>query len=369
MACGGGLDRKSGEGLEVAVGADVTGDGVEPDLAGGLPGVAAEGGRNDVEGLVGDAGVDVDAAVVVLGVDVVTHVARLRVLAQARVVVGRAGGSHRADRHTLDVGAEQFGADEPVGLVRALAEQALLDEHPEDVGDRLVERARLVLVVQARGELGDAVRELVADDVDAAGERQEDHAVTVAEDHLGAVPEGVVVVAAEVHRGDEGQASAVERVAAVGVLPEVPGGAEPVVGLADLAVTGVGVALAAHEGAGQGGAPLGVVDGALRGVGRAACRARRSLLAPGCRSGGAQLDAACLAQLGVDVEGGLGVRGDVRVVGGGQRLEDVRRHDRAQRRVGRRRVLSGRHTASLPRATDTRDPKRVGAGVSRGRSA
>ena len=78
----GGGDGEPGEGREVAVGADVAGDRVEPDLAGDLPGVAAEGGREDVEGLVGDAGVDVDPAVVVGGVDVVAQVRRLRVRAE-----------------------------------------------------------------------------------------------------------------------------------------------------------------------------------------------------------------------------------------------------------------------------------------------
>ena len=136
-------------------------------------------------------------------------------------------------RDAVDAGREQLGADQPVGLVGALPEQPLLDEHPEHVGDRLVERAGLVLVVQAGGVLGDAVGELVADDVDAAGERQEDDAVTVAEDHLGAVPEGVVVAGAVVHARDQRQALAVERVAAVGLLPQLPGGAEPVVGLGD----------------------------------------------------------------------------------------------------------------------------------------
>ena len=96
-----------------------------------------------------------------------------------------------------------------------------------------MERAGLALVVQAGGVLGDPVGELVADDVEAAGERQEDHAVAVAEDHLGAVPEGVVVAGAEVHRGDQRQALAVERVATVRLLPQLPGGAEPVVGLGD----------------------------------------------------------------------------------------------------------------------------------------
>ena len=58
--------------------------------------------------------------------------------------------------------------------VGVLTEGALLDEDAEDVGDVLVEGAGLVLVVQARGVLRDAVRQLVPDDVEAAGEPQED---------------------------------------------------------------------------------------------------------------------------------------------------------------------------------------------------
>ena len=81
------------------------------------------------------------------------------------------------------------------------------------------------------------MRQLVADDVGAVGERAEDLAVTVAEDHLLAVPEGVVVVLGEVDRGDERQTRAVEGVAPVGLVQEGPRRAEPVVGLADLAVT------------------------------------------------------------------------------------------------------------------------------------
>ena len=329
----GGRDGEPGEGGEVAVGADVAGDGVDPDLTGDLPGVATQGGGHDVEGLVGDAGVDVHAAVVVGGVDVAAHVGRLGVLAQAGVVVGGAGRGHRAQGHAVDPGSEQLGADQPVGLVGALAQGALLDEHAEDVGDGLVERPGLVLVVQAGGVLGDPVRELVPDDVDAAGEGQEDDAVTVAEDHLGAVPEGVVVVGAEVHAGHEGQALAVEGVAAVDLLPELPGGTEPVVGLGDALVAGGRLTLGAHQGARQGGAVLRVVDGAHR-PGRGA---RRQPGTRGARSVGAQPSGApTRPQLGLDVEGGLGLGGQQGVVGRGEVLEHVRRHDRAVRRRRRR---------------------------------
>ena len=56
-------------------------------------------------------------------------------------------------------------------------------------------RTGLVAVDERGRVLGDRVPELVRQHVDALGEPLEDLAVTVAEDQLGAVPEGVVVVA------------------------------------------------------------------------------------------------------------------------------------------------------------------------------
>ena len=79
-------------------------------------------------------------------------------------------------------------------LVGRLPEGALLDAHPEAVGDRLVQRAGLALVVEPGRVLRDRVRELVAEHVDRRGEPAEDGAVAVAEHQLRAVPERVVVV-------------------------------------------------------------------------------------------------------------------------------------------------------------------------------
>ena len=121
---------------------------------------------------------------VVGGVDVVVHVVGLRVLAEHRVVVRRAGVGHVAQRPRLDARQEQPGPDQPVARHGVLAEQPLLEAGREDVGDRLVERPGLALVDQPGGVLGDRVGELVAEHVDRLGEPVEGLAVAVAEDQL-----------------------------------------------------------------------------------------------------------------------------------------------------------------------------------------
>ena len=74
--------------------------------------------------MVENAGVDVDAAVVFGGFDVVAHVRRLRVFAEDGIVVGGAR-EQPCERTAYAVygRAEDLRADEPVGLVRGLAEQ------------------------------------------------------------------------------------------------------------------------------------------------------------------------------------------------------------------------------------------------------
>src|SRR5215213_1397491 len=165
-----------------------------PDLPGTLPAVPLQRGRDQVEGMVGDAGVDVDPAIVRGRDDIVTHVRWLRVLAEHRVVIGRAGCGHRPQRHALDpVGEEPF-ADQPVGVLGLLRADELLDHRAEDVRYGLVEGPGLRPVDQSRFVLGDAVCELMADDIHRYREAVEELAIAVPEHHLGAVPEGVVVV-------------------------------------------------------------------------------------------------------------------------------------------------------------------------------
>ena len=145
------------------------------------------------------------AAVVFLGLDIILHAGGLRVFTQQRIVVGGAGCRHRAQPLAFDALGEQPGADQPVGFIGGLLQVELLDQRAEDVGQRLVERPGLLVVDQPGFALGHAVRQLVADHVDGDGETVEDLAVAVAEHHLLAVPEGVLVLLAVVHAANQRQ--------------------------------------------------------------------------------------------------------------------------------------------------------------------
>src|SRR4029079_17081112 len=82
-------DGRGGEPREVGRGTDLAaGEGGVPDRAGPLPRTPTDRGGREVEGAVGDAGVEVHPTVVVVGVDVLVHRGALRVLAQPGVVVG-----------------------------------------------------------------------------------------------------------------------------------------------------------------------------------------------------------------------------------------------------------------------------------------
>ena len=84
-----------------------------------------------------------------VGVDVVVHVRRLRILAEHRIVVGRAGRLHRAQRDALHVRGEQPGADQPVGLGPPSGSSAYcLTSEPKTSEIDLVQRARLAVVDQ-----------------------------------------------------------------------------------------------------------------------------------------------------------------------------------------------------------------------------
>jgi hypothetical protein len=78
----------------------------------------------------------------------------------------------------------------------------------------VVQCSRLALVFESGLELGDAVRQLAPDHVEAAREAPEDHSVAVAEHHLPAVPERVVEELAVMNRGVEPHALVVDRAAA-----------------------------------------------------------------------------------------------------------------------------------------------------------
>jgi hypothetical protein len=130
------------------------------------------------------------------------------------------------------------------------------------------------------------------------------------------VPEGVAVVLVVVDGGVQGQAVAVDRVAAVGLEEQLEGGAETGVGAVDRGVLSGLVALAADLGAGQVGLVPGVVDGAQR-------------LVRGCfglrRGGEAELgrDAAAAAEFAVADQGAAGGAGEDGVLAEGQPVEDV----------------------------------------------
>src|SRR5205807_3951765 len=111
---------------EVARRFEVLGQRDVPDAPRRLPGVAADGRGSEVEGPVGDARVDVDAAIVVLGVVVVGEVGVAAHRARLAVeVVGRAGRLHRPQGLAAQRRTEDAGADQPVGLVGRLAEVVL----------------------------------------------------------------------------------------------------------------------------------------------------------------------------------------------------------------------------------------------------
>src|SRR5438876_5516379 len=119
-----GLERRVGE---VRARAQAPGQGVVPDRARLLPGVSAQMPGEQIEGVIRYPGIDVDAAVVVRGLDVVLHVPGLRILSDPRIVVGGSRPLHRAQRATLHALGEQPRADQPVRAGGGLVPVELLD--------------------------------------------------------------------------------------------------------------------------------------------------------------------------------------------------------------------------------------------------
>ena len=208
-------------------------------------------------------------AVISAHVLVIPHVRGLRVFAQDRIVVGRTGGFHRAQRLAVHAFSQQPFADQPISFGGCLPQRALLDEHPEHVRDRLVQRAGLIAVDQVSRVLRDAVGQFVADHVDGDGKAIEQALifrqcfVAVAIHHLLAVPEGVVVVVLIVHRGIQAQAFAVHRIAHVDIVIQVIRCAGAVIGFIHSDVGGGRIPLAAHLRPGQAAAVVRRIDGAF----------------------------------------------------------------------------------------------------------
>src|ERR1043165_9776024 len=78
--------------------------GLVPDAARLLPGKASEVGRNEVEGMVRDATVNMHSAVVLNRVDEIPHMFWLWVFAEHWIVICAARVFHRAQGYSLNVG-------------------------------------------------------------------------------------------------------------------------------------------------------------------------------------------------------------------------------------------------------------------------
>jgi len=119
-------------------------------------------------------------------------------------------------------------------------------EYAEHIGHRLIQSAGLVGVDQPSSVLDHAMGQFVADHLEAGGEASEDFTVSITEDHASAVPEGVLVALAVMDGAQQAQPGVVDRVAALRLAEELPGGTEPVVGLINCPVAGGWFALTAH---------------------------------------------------------------------------------------------------------------------------
>src|SRR4051812_13725801 len=172
------LARAIGKGLHPHVRRRTeSGERVVPDLADGFPAPAAEGLAGGAEGEIGRA-----AAVVRI------HARRdlgvLRRLRRQAVLGRRIGHVAQADEALcLGVRPHDVGTDQPVGGLDVLLLLPLPEHRAEADGHALVEAAGLALVGELQRVLGDAVRQLVADDVVAGGEVDEDIAVAIAVHH------------------------------------------------------------------------------------------------------------------------------------------------------------------------------------------
>src|SRR5215213_1023002 len=92
----------------------------------------------------------------------------------------------------------------------------------------------------------------MADDVEGDGEAVEEFPVAVAKDHAPAIPEGVVVAVAVMHRGVEGHALVIDRVALEIRPEEIEGEAQPVEGLVGGRIAGRPVLLRPYDAAREG---------------------------------------------------------------------------------------------------------------------
>ena len=162
---------------------------------------------------------------VIVGADVIPHMRRLRVVADIRIGIGGARVGHVAQSPPLEIRPENAGADQPVGLIRGLVQGPLLYERAEHIRHGFVQRAGLILIAELGRKLRDAVRQLMGDDFDRAGEIAENLSVAIAVDHLLAVPKGIVVILAIMNGGQQCAAVAVDGFTSKNLIEELPRGA------------------------------------------------------------------------------------------------------------------------------------------------
>jgi hypothetical protein len=92
-------------------------------------------------------------------VSILVHVSWLAIIADDRVLICCPGGLHASKGLNVDLGVEDARSNQPVSLIcslRVLTAVPLLDHRAKDIGDALVECARLEVVGEVGSELGDA---------------------------------------------------------------------------------------------------------------------------------------------------------------------------------------------------------------------
>src|SRR5678815_2455257 len=184
----------------------------------------------------------------------------LRIFADQGIVVRRPGRLHRAESYAADAAREETFAYQPVRPLRRLPLGVLLEQRTEYVGHMFVQRAGLVLIFESGGKLCYAVRQFVADYVDAFRKAIEDLAIAVAVNHLLTIPEGVIEIAAKMNGGIEPHPTVVDRVPIVDHLVEVIGLTGSREGLVYADIGALSILFTTHELAGQGLAVLRVED-------------------------------------------------------------------------------------------------------------
>ena len=80
---------------------------------------------------------------------------------KAWIIIGCARSLHAAQSSAFDTRKDAVFTNEPIGVLRILILNLLLDHDAKDVVHMLIQSARLTEIVEGAGVLGDSVRELV----------------------------------------------------------------------------------------------------------------------------------------------------------------------------------------------------------------